>query len=58
MQSKLSVLLFQQPEIFYGAIESEELEEDAELLDGAIIFDVHPTMTSPTGLFFHWPQTP
>lgn len=56
MQQKLSDLLFQEPEIFFGAIEQDELEENEVDLDWGLIFDARalPQNISSTGLFFHW----
>lgn len=56
MQKKLSDLLFEQPEIFFGRIEQEEIEDNEVDLDWGLIFDAHAPSPdiSTIGLFFHW----
>jgi hypothetical protein len=56
MQRKLSVQFFQRPQIFFGTLEQEELEENEVDLDWGLVFDaaVPKPDNSMTGLFFHW----
>lgn len=56
MQQKLSVLLFQQPQIFFGALGSETLDENEAALDWGLVYDasVFKPENSITGLYFHW----
>ena len=49
-------LLFQQPEIFFGSLQQDEMAENEVDLDWGLIFDAKIPLQdrSLTGLFFHW----
>ncbi|MBF8264026.1 MAG: hypothetical protein HW387_1691 [Parachlamydiales bacterium] len=56
MQQKLSSQLFEQPQIFFGALDGGVLEENEVDLDWGLVFDASAFKpeNSITGLYFHW----
>ncbi len=57
MQQKLSDLLFHPPQIFFGSLDHEAMEDHEIDLDWGLVFDIPqvPSVSS-TGLFLHYPQ--